>query len=193
MTRFEFLMMIAAVVVAVGMTEIVGGWGRLMRTRAVVKADWLHLGWSIWILAVLIQYWIGMWAYNQVQIDYMGQIFFLIIPTLFGVLAAFAITPDVPMVGELDLREYYWAKRTAVFLPLAAFVLLSYVADLVIVGVDKIGFDLLFIHGVGMVLLILLTITKKLWFHAVVLACLAINTIAFLFKHTSDLSTKWAG
>ena len=193
MTRFEFLMMIAAVVVAVGMTEIVGGWGRLMRTRAVVKADWLHLGWSIWILAILIQYWIGMWAYNQLQIDYMGQIFFLIIPTLFGVLAAFAITPDVPMVGELDVREYYWAKRTAVFLPLAAFALLSYVADLVIVGVDKVGFDLLFINVVGMVLLILLTITKRLWFHVAVLGCVAANTIAFLFKHSSSLGTKWAG
>ncbi len=193
MTRFEFLMMIAAVVVAVGMTEIVGGWGRMMRTRAVVKADWLHLGWSIFILVVLIQYWIGMWAYNQLQIDYMGQIFFLIIPTLFGVLAAFAITPDVPMVGELDVREYYWAKRTAVFLPLAAFALLSYVADLVIVGVDKIGFDLLLINVVGMVLLILLTITKRLWFHVVVLGCVTANTVAFLLKHSSYLDTKWAG
>ena len=185
--------MIAAVVVAVGMTEIVGGWGRLMRTRAVIKTDWLHLGWSIWILVVLIQYWIGMWAYNQLQIEYIGQIFFLIIPTLFGVLAAFAITPDVPMVGELDVREYYWAKRTAVFLPLAAFALLTYVADLVIVGVDKVGFDLLFINGVGVVLLIFLTITKRLWFHVAVLGCLAVNTIAFLFKHSSILGTKWVG
>ena len=46
MTLFEFLMMIAAVVVAVGMTEIIGGWGRLMRTRAAVAPDWLHIGWS---------------------------------------------------------------------------------------------------------------------------------------------------
>ena len=192
MTRFEFLMMIAAVVVAVGMTEIVGGWGRLMRTRAVVKADWLHLGWSIWILAVLIQYWIGMWAYNQLQIDYMGQIFFLIIPTLFGVLAAFAITPDVPMAGVLDVREYYWDKRTAVFLPLAAFVLLSYVADLVIVGVHKVGFDSLLISVVGMVLLVLLTITKRLWFHVAVLSGMAVYTIVSLLKHSSYLDTKWA-
>jgi hypothetical protein len=186
-------MMIAAVVVAVGMTEIVGGWGRLMRTRAVVKADWLHLGWSIWILVVLIRYWIGMWAYSQLQIDYMVQILFLIIPTLFGVLAAFAITPDVPTAGELDVREYYWAKRTAVFLPLAAFTLLSYVADLVIVGVDKVGFDLLLITGAGTVLLIFLTITKRLWIHVTVLACVAANTIEFLFRHSSYLDTKWVG
>ena len=87
----------------------------------------------------------------------------------------------------------YWTKRTAVFLPLAAFALLSYVADLVIVGVDKVGFDLLLINIVGMVLLILLTITKRLWFHVVVLGCLTANTVAFLFKHSSSLGTKWAG
>ena len=119
MSRFEFLMMIAAVVVAVGMTEIVGGWGRLMRTRAVVKTYWLHLAWTTMILFSLIQYWIGMWSYSELPIDHMAQIFFLIIPSLFGVLAAFAITPDVPMEGELIVRDYYWAKQKAVFLPLA--------------------------------------------------------------------------
>ena len=185
--------MIAAVVVAVGMTEIVGGWGRLMRTRAVVKADWLHLGWTMWILVTLIQYWIGMWSYNPLQIDYMVQIFFLIIPTLFGVLAAFAITPDVPMDGELDIREYYWAKRTAVFLPLAAFVVMSFVADLVIVGVDKVEFDAMVTSVVAMVLLCLLTITKRLWFHVAVLGGFAANSITFMFKHSAYLDTRWIG
>ena len=193
MTRFEFLMMISAVVVAVGMTEIVGGWGRLMRTRAVVKTDWLHLGWSIWILVILIQYWIGMWAYNQLHIEYIGQIFFLIIPTLFGVLAAFAITPDVPMVGELDVREYYWAKRKAVFLPLAAFVVLSFVADLVIAGVDKIEFYSMITYVVGMLVLILLTISQRVWVHVLVLGGSAVRSIIHLFQHASYLDTQWAG
>ena len=193
MTRFEFLMMIAAVVVAVGMTEIVGGWGRLMRTRAVVNADWLHLGWTIWILVTLIQYWIGMWSYNPLQIDYMVQIFFLIIPTLFGVLAAFAITPDVPMEGELDVREYYWAKRTAVFLPLAAFVAMALIADLVIVGVAKVGIYEAIPYVVGALMLSLLTLTQRVWFHVAVLAGSVVNFIQFLFLHSSDLDARWIG
>ena len=110
MNRFEFLMMIAAVVVAIGMTEIVGGWGRLMRTRAEIKPDWLHLGFSVMILSSLIQYWIGMWSYSDVSIELQGQIFFLIIPSLFGVLTAYGITPNVPVSGQLDLREYYFTK-----------------------------------------------------------------------------------
>ena len=193
MTRFEFLMMIAAVVVAVAMTEIVGGWGRMMRTRAVVKIDWLHLGWTIVILFSLIQYWIGMWSYSHLQIDYMGQIFFLIIPSLFGVLAAFAITPDVPMDGELDIHEYYWAKRTAVFLPLAMYVAMALIADLVVVGVDKIEVSDAVPLVVGTALVGLLTLTKRIWIHVGVLLGWVYNFITFLFIHSSDLDTRWIG
>ncbi len=169
MSRFEFLMMIAAVVVAVGMTEIVGGWGRLMRTRAVVKTYWLHLAWTTMILFSLIQYWIGMWSYSELPIDHMAQIFFLIIPSLFGVLAAFAITPDVPMEGELIVREYYWTKQKAVFLPLAAYVVMALIADLVIVGFDKIEIRDTIRFVVGAAMFSLLAVWKKLWIHITVL------------------------
>ena len=181
MTRFEFLMMIAAVVVAVGMTEIVGGWGRLMRTRAIVKPDWLHLGWTILILCSLIQYWIGMWSYNELQIDRLGQIFFLIIPSLFGVLAAFAITPDVPMDGELVVREYYWAKRTTIFLPLAAYIMTALIADLVIVGVDNVEIGDAISHIVGATLISLLILTKRVWVHNAVLTVWTARLIISVF------------
>ena len=95
MTKFEFLMMIASVLIAVGMAEIVGGWGRMARSPAKVKFDWLHFGWSLLILLVAVSYWLGMWAYVDVPMEYVGEIYFLVIPTLFLVLASFAITPDV--------------------------------------------------------------------------------------------------
>lgn len=169
MTRFEFLMMIAAVVVAVGMTEIVGGWGRLIRTRSAVKPYWLHLGWTILILSSLIQYWIGMWSYSELQIERLGQIFFLIIPSLFGVLAAFAITPDVPDDGQLILRDYYWTKRTAIFLPLAAYFVTALVADFVIIGMENVEIDAASPHVVGTALISLLLLSTREWVHIVVL------------------------
>ena len=166
MSRFEFLMMIAAVVVAVGMTEIVGGWGRLMRTRVVVKPYWLHLAWTTIILFSLIQYWTGMWSYSGVPIEGMVQILFLIMPSLFGVLAAFAITPDVPMEGELIVHDYYWAKTKAVFLPLAAYVATALIADLVIVGLDEIEIVEAISYVGGAAMLSSLAFMNKQWIHA---------------------------
>lgn len=169
MSRFEFLMMIAAVVVAIGMTEIVGGWGRWMRTRAAVRFDWLHIGFSVLILSSLIQYWVGMWSYSELNIDRLGQIFFLIVPSLFGVLSAFAITPNVPEGGQLDLREYYFAKRFPIFLPLAAYYLTALLADVVIVGMDSITLESAIPHVEGPALIALLLITRRLWVHTAVL------------------------
>jgi hypothetical protein len=170
-------MMIAAVVVAVGMTEIVGGWGRLMRTRATITTDWLHLAWTILILCSLIQYWIGMWSYNELEIARMDQVFFLIIPSLFGVLAVYAITPDVPMEGELVLREYFLTQRRAVFLPLAAYVISALISDIVILGVDAVGFLDAAPYFVGAALAGVLALTKNIWVHTGILFGWAANVV----------------
>ena len=169
--------MIAAVVVAVGMTEIVGGWGRLMRTRATIRTDWLHLAWTILILCSLIQYWIGMWSYNEIEIDRMDQVFFLIIPSLFGVLAVYAITPDVPMEGELVLREYFLEQRRAVFLPLAAYVLTALISDIVILGVDAVGILDAAPYLVGAAMVGVLTLTKNIAVHSAILFGWATNVV----------------
>jgi hypothetical protein len=181
MSRFEFLMMIAAVVVAVGLTEIVGGWGRMMRTHATVRNDWLHLSWTILILCSLIQYWIGMWAYNAFPIEDMVEIFFLIIPSLFGVLAVYAITPDVPLDGELVVRDYYWAKRRVVFLPLAAYLLAALVSDIVILGIDQVGVLDAIPFFAGAAAVVSLTFTTKFWVHVLVLCGWAANVVIRFF------------
>ena len=41
MSQFEFYLVIAGVVVAIAMAEIVGGWGQLVRANQGVKFDWL--------------------------------------------------------------------------------------------------------------------------------------------------------
>ena len=135
MSLFEFQMALAAVAIAIGITEIVGGWGRLLRSDISVRVDWIHLLWSLNIVLLSLYYWTGMWRYNATEFAYVGQVYMLVIPTLLLVLASYAITPEVPADRTLDLREYYMANRKKVFIPLAAFMLSAYVADLVILGV----------------------------------------------------------
>ena len=110
-----------------------------------------------------------MWSYNELQIDRLGQIFFFIVPSLFGVLAAFAITPDVPEGGQLNLREYYWAKRFAIFLPFAAYYVTALLADFVIIGIENVTIDAATPHIIGLALITLLLLTKRVWIHIAVL------------------------
>jgi hypothetical protein len=119
MTKFEFLMMIASVVIAIGMTEIVGGWGRLARTPAEISFDWLHFCWTLYILLSSIQYWIGMWSYAGAPFEYTFQIYFLVVPTLFLVFSAgfmvLAGLADLVIVGSKAV-----GAQAFIALPLAA-------------------------------------------------------------------------
>lgn len=191
MSRFEFFMMIASVVVAIGMTEIAGGWGRMVRTPAKVNFDWLHLGWTIYILLLAIQYWIGMWSYNQLEIPYVGQIYFLVIPTIFLVIAAYAITPDVPLEGEFDVRDYYLANRIGVFLSLAMFHVTAWIADLVIAGLERVEIGFMIMSLLVAAGAVVLAFTKRVWTHIGVLGVSIVIVLGGLFTQMSYHDSRW--
>ena len=132
MTLFEFLMALASVVIAIALTEIFAGWGRLLRTHIVPHIDWLHLGWSLVIVLYAIQYWVGIWPYREIEFTFIYQVWFLIFPTLFIVLVSYAITPDIDPETSLDLRDYYMSRRAPVFIGFAAFLATSQLADVII-------------------------------------------------------------
>lgn len=160
MTLFEFLMAIASVVIAIALTEIFAGWGRLLRTHIVPKIDWLHLCWTVIVVLYSIQYWVGIWPYREIEFTTIFQVWFLIFPTLFIVLVSYAITPDIGPDENQDLREYYMARRGPIFLGLTAFVAMAQIADFVILGT---GFS-----PVGTMLVVLMPLTAfttKTWAH----------------------------
>jgi len=136
MTLFEFLMALASVVIAIALTEIFAGWGRLLRTHIVPRIDWLHLGWSLVIVLYAIQYWVGIWPYREIEFTLIYQVWFLIFPTLFIVLVSYAITPDIDPDTSLDLRDYYMSRRAPVFIGLAAFLATAQLADVIILGIN---------------------------------------------------------
>ena len=193
MTQFEFLMMIASVVVAVGMTEIVGGWGRLARADGEIKFDWLHLGWTIYILLLSVQYWIGMWSYRELRIEYVGQIFFLVVPTLFLVLSAFAMSPDVVNRSQIDMRTYYLEKRRVVFLSLAVFSLAAWLADIVIVGYERLEVSFMLFSIVSGLVLCVLAYSQRVWLHGAVLVFLIGSVVAYFFSHVAVQDQRWLG
>jgi hypothetical protein len=136
MTLFEFLMALASVVIAIALTEIFAGWGRLLRTHIVPRIDWLHLGWSLVIVLYAIQYWVGIWPYREIEFTLIYQVWFLIFPTLFIVLVSYAITPDVDPDTSLDLRDYYMSRRAPVFIGLAVFLTTAQLADVIILDIS---------------------------------------------------------
>lgn len=164
MTLFEFLMALASVVIAIALTEIFAGWGRLLRTHIVPQIDWLHLSWTLVIVLYSIQYWVGIWPYREVEFTLIYQVWFLIFPTLFIVLVSYAITPDIDPDTNLDLRDYYLSRRAPIFIGLAAFLATAQLADVIILGIGLGWFSF------ALVLISLLpAFTQKISIHSAVM------------------------
>ena len=173
MSEFEFLMVLSGFVIAIAMTEVVGGIGRQIRTRATVEFDWLHLGWSFVALVILMLSWTSLWPYREFEFVYLAQIWMLVIPTLFLVVVAYALSPNVPETGKFNVREYFLAKRIPIFVGLSLATLMGSVAETVIVGTKSLS-SLMTPLAFSAAFLVL-AITRSVLVHAIglVLAALA--------------------
>ena len=189
MSKFEYLMMITSVVVAVGLAEIIAGWGRLLRAQySNIKFDWLHGGFSAIVVVGLIQHWAGIWAYKDLEIVHLGKIVFLMLPSFFLVLTAYAISPEVRDGEDLDCRDFYFSKHKSIWFSWSGFIVLSVMADFIIIGYSE-----TFISGHIPYLLpllggLLLAFTKNKWCHLSIFTVFFLATIVSLFMVIGPLA-----
>ena len=122
MTQFEFLMAFASVILAIALSEMLGGWGKLIRSRLPICWSGLWVGWSLYIVAVTIMYWSGMWPYRDQSFREGYKIFWLVIPTFLLVVLGYLLSPEPgDDVGEVDLEARYWQIAPRMFPLLALF------------------------------------------------------------------------
>ncbi len=139
MSKFEFTITIISIVIAFALSELMAGWGRILRHRPRPKIDWLFSGWSAGILLLGVLHWSGLWLYADVDFDSLSQLFALLAPPLVLVAIAFLLAPNPPPGSELDLRAYVTDVSRPVLILLALFLVLSHVADIVVAGSPVFG------------------------------------------------------
>jgi len=189
MTQFEFLMTFASVILAIALSEMLGGWGRLIRSRVPISWSGLWIGWSLFVIAITIMYWAGMWPYRDQSFREGYKIFWLAVPTFFLVVLGYLLSPEPEDdASEVDLGERYWLIAPRMFPLLAIFIVCSTVADVLIVG-ERRGAGPLQefvisprLYGIAsLMLLVACSFTRKLWLHWGTLALLSPAPLLFLF------------
>ena len=110
-----------------------------------------------------------MWIYKDVQFVYFGQIAFLIIPSFFIVLTAYALSPNLDS-DSFDSRRYYLSKLKPIWLSYAGFIVTALLADLVIGGTVNHPVHELWGFVLGLSLVLVLAFTPKVWLQTLVLA-----------------------
>jgi hypothetical protein len=132
MSEFEFISVLVSIVVAFGMAELIIGWGRLIRARANISKPFFFIGWSVWLLLLMVFHYLGIWEYQAVDFHSVGQLVLLLSPPIVLVLLTFVLTPEARGARDLDLEAHYFDVRYWFFALVGVFLSLSLVADMLL-------------------------------------------------------------
>lgn len=134
MSRFEYLSVLISIVIALGISEIVSTWGRLLRVRERVHFYWLNIFWTIFVVIMMIQFWWGFWEFRVVEVWSLPGLLAVVAECLVLVLAGMSLLPDPGLSGAIDLRAHYFANSRLFFTLGAILLLMLTVVDALVGG-----------------------------------------------------------
>lgn len=115
-------------------------------------------------------YWSGLWPYRDVEFDTGLKILWLAIPTFFMIVLSYLLSPDPEGQSEIDLDARYWRVTSRLSPLLLCVLIMSMLADRVILGADS-GIQesqervLLPVLGLSVIGLALMPFIRRAWFH----------------------------
>ena len=125
MSDFEFVSVILAIVIGLGMTRILSGLASVLEHRATLRTDWISLTWAVAVLLWQIVYWLGtVNSYRERAVFTVASFGLLLLAAVALYFASALVLPGRIGPGT-DLRQHYGAVRTPFFLVIMTLPLLE--------------------------------------------------------------------
>lgn len=113
MDIFSFVMVLNSIIIGIGLTELLSGFGRCLRTHKSVRWYWPHVLLSFLIFLAFIQTWWEYWGLSIHSIWGFGDVIWMLISPTFLFLIAFVMFPTDP--EGIDLEDYYYEKSRLIW------------------------------------------------------------------------------
>ena len=173
MTQFEFVQVTVAIILGLGLTDILRGLGEQFRSRSEIEVAWLQVGASCLLLLVILTYLWGFWIASEVT--WTLPLFMMQVASAIA-LALSAQFIKVDLSSGKTLEAQYFDNGTGTFVLWAMaplFALFFSFATGNVVGTDAVRIG-------AAILLVSLGLIKSRIYHAVVLVVLLLAaTVAF--------------
>ena len=118
-TLFSYLSAFVTIVLALGLSDLLISFHRLMRHKRTVRWSALPLAAALFVLLALLTEFFSMWGLVQVaRVSFIGLVFHLL-PTFFIFLAASAALPDEVDEDALDLDAFYFSQQRYFYVTLS--------------------------------------------------------------------------
>ncbi|MDG1231084.1 MAG: hypothetical protein P8P91_02375 [Pseudomonadales bacterium] len=122
MSEFEFVLILVSIVAGFAVSEILSGWGKLIRERAPISDTGLHLLASFWLLSMITRYVWVLWVFREIEWRFVDFIL-AFVPMLVLALAAYVTNPA--RVVNFNPTTHYLSQARP-FCYLAAFFFVSW-------------------------------------------------------------------
>lgn len=166
MDNFSYLSVLISIVLGLGITQILAGFGRWVENRATFPAYAPSILWAVLLLVMHIQTWWSMYGLRQHEHWTFLQFFVVLLqPIVLYLLSSLVLPSQGSAVA--DLKSNYDAQRRWFFALLMALLAVSVVRDVMLTGAlpakENLAFHLLFLAlaAVGL-------ITAREWVHRVI-------------------------
>ena len=131
MGAFEYLSVLISIILALGMTRVLGGVGEMLQARSHRRIYWVH---AIWIINLFLYLVIAWWIFyrwrNQQQWTFLLFIFVLISPTILYLASLLLFPRESEADLAVDYKTHYYANHRAFFILFGLFTPVDFVDSL---------------------------------------------------------------
>ena len=117
MGAFEYLSVLISIILALGMTRVLGGVGEMLQAGSLRRLYWVHTIWIInMFLYLLIAWWIFYRWRNQQPWTFLLFVFVLISPTILYLASLLLFPRESDSDLAIDYKTHYYANHRAFFI-----------------------------------------------------------------------------
>src|SRR5215471_8106358 len=117
MGAFEYLSVLISIILALGMTRVLGGVGEMLQARSLRRLYWVHTLWIINLfLYLVIAWWIFYRWRNQQPWTFLLFVFVLISPTILYLASLLLFPRESDVDLNIDYKTHYYANHRAFFI-----------------------------------------------------------------------------
>jgi hypothetical protein len=126
MGPFEYIALLASIVIALGITRIFTGVGRILQIRSEVKVYWIHLLWVGNVFLWLLLNWWILYRWRTYEVWTFFLFIFVLISPIIAYLLCVLLLPE-PIESGINLKSYFynnakWFFTLAALLPVLDFI-----------------------------------------------------------------------
>ncbi|HNV83764.1 MAG TPA: hypothetical protein PLF92_05725 [Arenimonas sp.] len=133
MDQFNYLAVLISIILGLGITQLLSGFGRWVEQRSSFRAYGPSVCWAAILLVTHVQTWWSMFTLREQEEWTFLEFWFVLLPPIILYLLSILVLPGATSTG-MNLRESYYAQRRWFFGLLMALLLASISKDIVLTG-----------------------------------------------------------